>query len=55
MIHLDKPTQVYIESGDKTNQKIKNISASGYNSAAFAKDGKLWVWGGVSRGKMGLN
>jgi len=28
--------------------------ASGYNSAAFDKKGKIWMWGGVSRGKLGL-
>jgi alpha-tubulin suppressor-like RCC1 family protein len=34
---------------------MKKIFASGYNSAGMDKDGRMWIWGGVSRGKLGFN
>lgn len=55
MIQLSRPTQLLIDDGDKSNQKIKKIQASGYNSVAYSKEGRIWLWGGTSRGKLGLN
>lgn len=43
-----------IKNGPKKQQKIARLVASGYNSAAFDKNGRIWMWGGVSRGKLGL-
>ena len=33
---------------------MKRISASAYNSAAFNDKDYLWIWGGTSRGKLGM-
>jgi len=36
------------------NHNITRIQASGYNSAAYNESNNFWLWGGTSRGKLGL-
>jgi hypothetical protein len=38
----------------KKLEKITKITAKGFNSAAYTRDHRLYVWGGTSGGKLSL-
>lgn len=35
-------------------EKVDSIVAKSFNSAAFTKDQRLYVWGGTAKGKLSL-
>ena len=53
-MQLENPTKLeFIDNiGEKHN--ISKIQASGFNSAAFNENHNFWLWGGTTRGKLGL-
>ena len=53
-MRLTTPKQLLIKNNHKEPQTISRISASGYNSAAYNEDDNFFVWGGTTRGKLGL-
>ncbi len=53
-MQLKNPTKLKFVDNMKEEHEIKRIQASGFNSAAFNNENNFWLWGGTSRGKLGL-